>query len=119
MTALVVAPGQRADMYEHRGLTVFRLPVTEGIGDIRELYGEGDSRAAASFAAILDDETPDVVHLHAFTRGASLRLVQEAKGRGIPVVFSYHTPTVSCQRGTLLKWGQDPCDGRLDVRACS
>jgi hypothetical protein len=27
--------------------------------------------------------------------------VREAKQRRIGVIFTYHTPTVSCQRGTL------------------
>jgi len=83
------------------------------------MYGDGDAQAAAAFAGILDDAAPDVVHVHAFTRGASLRLVRAAKSRGIPVVFSYHTPTVSCQRGTLLRWGTDVCDGALDVTTCA
>jgi glycosyltransferase involved in cell wall biosynthesis len=48
-----------------------------------------------------------------------LRLVHAAKKRGIPVVFTYHTPTVSCQRGTLLLWGEDFCDGKLDVIRCA
>ncbi len=119
MTAIVAAPGRRDDAYAHHGLSVFRFQVTEQVDDIRELYGEGDPHAAASFARILDAETPDVVHLHAFTRGVSLRLVREAKRRGIPVIFSYHTPTASCQRGTLLRWGTEVCDGTLDVRTCS
>ena len=89
------------------------------MNDPRELYGDGDPRAAAAFARILDEERPDVVHLHAFTCAVSLRLVREAKRRDIPVVFSYHTPTVSCQRGTLLRWGSEICDGVLDIRACA
>ena len=35
------------------------------------------------------------------------------------VVFTYHTPTISCVRGTLLRWGTDLCDGRMDLRQCS
>ncbi len=34
-------------------------------------------------------------------------------------MFSYHTPTVSCQRGTLLRWGSEVCDGVLDVHTCA
>jgi glycosyltransferase involved in cell wall biosynthesis len=45
--------------------------------------------------------------------------VRAAKSRGVPVVFTYHTPTVSCQRGTLLLWGQSFCDGKLDVKRCA
>ncbi len=116
---VVAAPGNRDDTYWHGGLAVRRFAVSEHAGDLRELYGEGDRQAAQAFGRILDEERPDLVHLHAFTRGVSMRLVRESKSRDIPVVFSYHTPTVSCQRGTLLRWGTKVCDGLLDVRTCA
>ncbi len=105
--------------YEHEGLRVRRFAVKEEVGDLRELYDEGDVEAAYHFAKILDEEQPDIVHLHAFTRGVSLRLVREARLRDIKTVFTYHTPTVSCLRGTLLRWGSEVCDGKLDVRTCT
>ncbi len=117
--AVIAAPGRRQETYRHCGLAVRRFPVAEEVRDIRELYGEGDALAAAGFATILERERPDLVHLHAFTRGVSLRLVREAKRRRIPLIFTFHTPTVSCQRGTLLRWGSDVCDGRLDPAVCS
>jgi glycosyltransferase involved in cell wall biosynthesis len=119
LDAVVAAPGAAESRYTHESLPVRRFPVAEPVQDIRELYGDGDTVAANAFGRILDAEGPQVVHLHAFTRGVSLRLVREAKRRGISVVFSYHTPTVSCQRGTLLRWGAEICDGRLEVRRCS
>lgn len=119
ITAVVAAPGQREDFYSYRGINVRRFSVSERVQNIRELYGDGDEQAAKSFARVLEDEAPDLVHLHALTRGVSIRLVREAKRRETPVVFSYHTPTVSCQRGTLLRWGTDLCDGTLAVRTCS
>ena len=119
LSVVVAAPGSQSCRYEHRGLEVRRFAVPDRIDDLRELYGEGDAAAARELGKILDDECPDIVHLHAFTRGVSLRLMREAKARGIGVVFTYHTPTVSCQRGTLLRWGRDVCDGTLDRAACS
>jgi glycosyltransferase involved in cell wall biosynthesis len=117
--ALVAAPGPRSDHYEHDGLPVRRFGVQPSVRDIQELYGHGDAQAAGTFGRILDEERPNIVHLHAITRAVSLRLVREAAARGIGVVFTYHTPTVSCQRGTLMRWGREVCDGRLDRRACS
>jgi glycosyltransferase involved in cell wall biosynthesis len=116
---IVAAPSQQEMAYRHGDLLVRRFPVSDPIDDLRTLYGDGDRLAADGFARILDAESPDVVHLHAFTPAVSLRLVRDAKSRGIPVVFSYHTPTVSCQRGTLLRWGVAVCDGALDVRTCT
>jgi len=119
MEPAVAAPGGRQDSYAWGGLRVLRFPVSKTVSDVREMYGEGDAAAAEAFAGILESERPDLVHVHAFTRGVSLRLVRTAKRAGLPVIFSYHTPTVSCQRGTLLKWGSEVCDGTLDVGACS
>lgn len=116
---VVAAPGKINEEYSYDGLRVRRFAVSQQVEELRELYGEGDPRAAEAFGRILDDEGADLVHLHALTRGASLRLVREVKQRGLPVVFSYHTPTVSCQRGTLLRWGTEVCDGVLDVAECT
>ncbi len=115
----IVAPGDKDDIYRYKSLRVRRFAVSRSISDLQELYGEGDRLAAERFARILEEEQPDLVHLHAFTRGVSLRLVRAARERDIPVVFTYHTPTVSCQRGTLMRWGSEVCDGVLDVQQCA
>lgn len=118
---LVTAPTEEniSLAYSHNGIKVRRFPVSKDVADLSELYGEGNIQAAKAFGEILDEEKPDLVHLHAFTRGASLRLVREAKKRDIPVVFTYHTPTVSCQRGALMRWGKEVCDGILDLDTCT
>jgi glycosyltransferase involved in cell wall biosynthesis len=120
--SLILAPSNVCadETYEHNGLRVRRFrssPRSKHL--LRELYGEGDPDAAAAFAQILDDERPDAIHIHAFTRAVSGLLVRAAKQRGLPVFFTYHTPTVSCQRGTLMLWGNEICDGVLQVRRCT
>ncbi len=120
--SIIAAPGNVDfdETYEHEGLRVCRFPVSrESSRMLSELYGTGDPEAARHFGHILDQEKPDVVHLHAFTRGVSLLLAQEVKRRRIKLVFTYHTPTVSCQRGTLLRYGSEVCDGALDRRLCT
>lgn len=118
MQVLIAAPGESGTRYTHEGLPVRRFAVSSAL-DLTDLYGQGDRKAAEGFSRILDEECPDAVHLHAFTAGVSLRLVREVKQRGIPVVFTYHTPTVSCQRGTLMRWGNEVCDGRLILDLCA
>lgn len=119
LTPVIAAPGRRTERYAVEGLAVHRFGVGDGVTDVREMYGPGDAAAAREFGRILDDEAPDVLHLHALTRGASSLLVRGASRRGIPSVFTYHTPTVSCPRGTLLRWGQRPCDGRVEGIRCA
>jgi glycosyltransferase involved in cell wall biosynthesis len=119
---IILAPSSNNEnqSYDYKGLHVrrYRLsPTSENM--LGELYGAGDSAAAVEFGRILDQERPDAVHLHALTRGVSLLTVRAAKERGIPVFFTYHTPTVSCQRGTMMIWGREICDGFVNVQRCT
>lgn len=114
----VAAPGDADASYRHEDMPVWRFAPSP-VRDLRDLYGDGNPDAAEAVGRILDEYRPDVVHLHALTRATSVRLVEQVKARRIPVVFNYHTPTVSCPRGSLLRWGVEICDGRLDLSLCT
>ena len=116
--SVVAAPGAADDRHEHDGIRVRRFRHAADDVSLESLYG-GDARAAEAFDEILHDEAPDLVHQHAWSPACSIALVQRAKARGLPVVFTYHTPAVSCPRGTLLRRGTEPCDGRLDAHECA
>jgi glycosyltransferase involved in cell wall biosynthesis len=118
MHVVVAAPGPKNAAYVLDGLEVRRFATAPHVG-LTTLYGAGDSVASGEFARVLDDEKPDIVHLHALTSAVSIRLVDEARRHGAGVVFTYHTPTVSCQRGTLLWRGREVCDGALRVQRCA
>lgn len=100
-------------------LKVWRFKCNEKPGDLREIYGEGDPVAVESFKKVLDAERPDIVHFHAWSPAVSILLVREVKHRGIRMVQTYHTPTLSCPRGTLMRWGKIVCDGDLAKRPCA
>jgi glycosyltransferase involved in cell wall biosynthesis len=117
--AIVAAPATQDADYTYQGLSVRRFAASDRLSDVSQLYGGSDQDAARRFGRILDRDRPDIFHMHAFTRACSVGLVREAKARNIPVVFTYHTPTVSCQRGTLLEFGAEPCDGRVEVARCA
>src|SRR5262249_32773679 len=68
--------------------------------------------------AILRKRRPRIVHLHARTSAVSERLIDAAHDAGAAVVFTYHTPTVSCTRGTMMLFGQQPCDGIIEPKRC-
>ena len=117
----VVAAAVRAPVparYDHDGTPVYRFGLGEP-EDLADLYGEGNERAARSIADIVAGVDADVLHLHAFTRAASVRAARAAKRAGARVVFTYHTPTASCVRGTLLRDGHEPCDGALIAQRCA
>jgi glycosyltransferase involved in cell wall biosynthesis len=115
--AAVAAPAQQTRRYTVDGLPVYRFQT--GAPNLRDLYGEGDASAAEAFSHILDVAAPDVVHLHAYTSAVSLRLLRATHNKGLPVVFTYHTPTVTCARGTLLRYGREICDGGLETQKCA
>ncbi len=114
----IAAPGEHDQQYTHGDFDVYRYKTSPCISP-EQMYGDGDPVAAAGFGRVLDIVKPDVVNFHAFTSGVSLLAAQEAKRRNIPVVLTYHTPTVSCPRGTLLELGTAVCDGRLDTSRCT
>jgi glycosyltransferase involved in cell wall biosynthesis len=114
----IAAPAERNQSYFHDGLSVHRFGIS-GTLNLRQIYGQGDPTAAANFQEILDRVQPDVLHLHAFTSAVSAPMAQLARSRRIPVVFTYHTPTVTCGRGTMLEWGNRPCDGEMRVSRCA
>ena len=119
VACVVAAPDRRDRTYQHEGTRVRRFGVNQqGVG-VDTLYGEGDPVAAEAFERILDSERPHVVHQHALTSACSVRIARAARLRGIPVVFTYHTPTVTCHRGTLLEGGTTPCDGWLNRSRCT
>jgi glycosyltransferase involved in cell wall biosynthesis len=114
--SVIAAPGG-SSRYEHRGSPVFRFSTSDGL-TLEELYGMGDPLAAQELASILEEQQPDVVHLHAYTSAVGIRSVAACHARGIPVVFTFHTPSVTCGRGSLMKWGRTACSGVLDPAEC-
>jgi glycosyltransferase involved in cell wall biosynthesis len=84
-----------------------------------ELYRGALGEEPIGFAALLADWQPDLVHFHALTLGAGLDHARCARRAGIPYLVTYHTPTFSCRKGTLLRWGRQICDGVIEPGRCS
>jgi glycosyltransferase involved in cell wall biosynthesis len=116
--SVVVAPGRADETHLIDGVRVRRFAYA-GKAAIEDIYGMGDPRAAEAFQRILAEEAPDLVHQHALTPACSVEVAEQVKAFGRPLVFTYHTPTASCVRGTLLRWGREVCDGRLEAGTCS
>lgn len=116
---VIAAPGpfDRIDLID--GIKVRRFACEPDRQTLETLYGAGDPIATASFERVLIDERPDVVHQHALSPACSIELVRCATRHGVPVVFTVHTPSVFCQRGTLLRWGKAVCDAAWSPEACT
>ncbi len=100
------------------GVTTHRLPCPEQM-PAEILYGEGEPASAQAFARLLEERRPEVVHFHAFTPVVSRLWMLAAKMRGVSCVYTFHTPTLICARGTLLLRGRVPCDGEMKPLRCA
>jgi glycosyltransferase involved in cell wall biosynthesis len=114
----VAAPGVEPSEYVNDGLPVYRF-ATDRRRRLELAYGFPDEIAAEGFRVILRKTRPRIVHLHARTSAISERLVDAAHDAGAAVVFTYHTPTVTCTRGTMMLFGQQPCDGFIEPKRCT
>lgn len=118
VTNIIAAPGAANSSYIHNGVAVRRYATSTAL-DLRAQYGHGDPLAATNFGRILDTVQPDAVHLHAYSSAVSLALLREIHARGLPSLFTYHTPAVTCLRGNLLRWGREVCCGELNASPCT
>lgn len=117
--SVVAAPGAAAATYEHEDTVVVRYVVADPV-DRGELQDAAASPSAISaLAGIVASVRPDVLHFHAYTRGIPPEVGEAARSAGVPVIVTYHTPTVTCARGTLLRNGEVYCDGALFVTRCA
>lgn len=113
----LAAPSPVSDSYTRGGLDVYRFVTTCDGSAAAE--GVPDAVASLDFEKILRHVDPDIVHLHARTSAVSELLIDVAKRAGKRVVLTYHSPTVSCIRGTMLLNGSAPCDGLMKVKRCT
>ena len=107
-----VQPGAASRTLESEGVRIVTLPGTPM---------RVDAPLAAFGAAaekLLAEEQPDVLHFHTFSL-TEAALAQLAQARGIPYVFTYHSPAWTCRRETMLLYGQEPCDGEVRAWRCS
>ena len=114
----IAAPGERTARYLQNGLPVHRFEIDRRAG-FAAAYGAPDMIAANNFRAIVEEIAPAIVHLHAHTSAVSACLVDVAHDMGAKVVFTYHTPTASCARGTMMLFGAAACDGAVERRRCT
>lgn len=115
---VIVAPGEVEESADKDGVSVRRVKHDPQMTQAM-MYGEGDEMSALDFERVLDAEKPDLVHFHAYSPAVSVRWLDAARARGIPCVYTYHTPTLSCARGTLMRWGLVPCDGKMIPLRCA
>jgi glycosyltransferase involved in cell wall biosynthesis len=116
---VVLAPrdGREEARYLIDQAEVLRYPVYEAGGD------HGRERAARHggferFEALLEASGADVLHLHSIGYGCGVEHLKHARERGLKTVTTVHVPGAVCLRGTMMRLGQDACDGVIEHARC-
>jgi glycosyltransferase involved in cell wall biosynthesis len=112
---LIAAPealGQAERTYDEGGFQVYRYPIP-----VRVTRDEAQGRVAVRGAERLHDwlrrAQPDVVHMHTFVTGLGLAELKVARSLRARVIATTHSASLgfTCQRGTMMRWGKELCDG--------
>ena len=116
-SAIAYASAAEPGKYSWEGASVHRMQLPAP-ATLDELYGDQPSSVDA-YLRVAEEVRPDVVHIHAYTPSLNGAVARALKAAGFPITTTYHTPTVTCQRGTLLLFGNTVCDGVMLVDRCS
>ena len=112
----IAAPGARNEHYQVSGIDVYRIAANLTTA---QLYGEENSDATARWVEVLTLAAPRILHIHARTPMLNSHVLRHARRLGIKVIYTVHTPTSFCHRGTMLEFGMKPCNGFVSLDRCT
>ncbi len=119
----VAAPdpaGHDPRTYTHGGALVFRYPIPAA-PTRAEARHRVPARGTEHLRTWMADWRPDLVHVHTFVTGVGPHEIRAAREAGARVVCTTHSGALGflCARGTLLRWGRQPCDGAAGPMKCA
>jgi glycosyltransferase involved in cell wall biosynthesis len=118
--SVVAAPilGSVPRKYEYEGTSVFRYPVGEQ-RTIRQIRGLARHDFFSVFEDWLRMQKCNVYHQHTWNPGCGFFHLKCAKQLLLPTALTMHLASNVCIRGTMMRFGKEPCDGRISVGTCS
>jgi glycosyltransferase involved in cell wall biosynthesis len=119
----IAAPDPDTDdvrTYDHEDIPVFRYPIPSR-PTRQEVQQEVPVRGTGRFHEWLRHRKPDVFHCHSLVTGLGIAEIELAREMGAKVVVTCHTPGLGyiCQRGTMMHWGEELCDGLAAPGKCA
>ena len=111
--APAVADGCKQDGVSVRSYSVNPNPTPA------ELRGWAPDAGFKRFLEILADEKADIYHQHSWSRELGAAHLRAAREFGIPTVLTVHVPNNICIRGSMMRYGKQVCDGRIDTFTCA
>jgi len=106
--------------YSHEGVSVYGYPIDENA--TRDSYlGLESPSGTERFHSWIRNQDPDIFHAHGLTAGLHLPELRVARDQGAKVIVTSHLPklALTCQRGTLMRWGEKLCDGVTEPVKCA
>jgi glycosyltransferase involved in cell wall biosynthesis len=117
-TVLVPRHAARSTGYEHAGTLVETYQFNSLPAD--QATAERDPRLGlGAFQARVAAHKGAVYHQHSWTPACGPHHLRAAHELGLRTVLTIHLAGYTCMRGTLLRFGAHPCDGRVEERACA
>jgi glycosyltransferase involved in cell wall biosynthesis len=115
----IIAPlwPESADGYELDSTVVRTYPVNPAPSRA-ELRSGAPHQGFERFRQLLAEERPDIYHQHSWSRGLGGAHLRAAREAGLKTVLTVHTPNNICLRGTMMRFGEEACDGRIDPPLC-
>lgn len=96
--------------YRHAGHTVATYPGRAVTGAARP--------GLDAFRRLLEANPAEIYHQHSWTGDCGPGHLETARALGFRTVLTVHVPGVTCLRGTMLRFGTEPCDGWVEARRC-
>ena len=112
------ATGIQAADYVADGVAVHRYPFSDE-ADLAATRGERPYRNFDAFVGWLERQPRGIYHQHSWTTSCGLRHIEAAKALGFKTVLTVHVPAYICLRGTMMEFGDKPCDGRVEAVRCA
>jgi glycosyltransferase involved in cell wall biosynthesis len=116
-TVLVPRPQNADDTYVQAGtqVTTYRVNETPVPAEMKDGKPHLDFD---QFRAHLLKHRTAIYHQHSWTRGCGPHHLRAARDLGFRTVLTVHVPGNICLRGTMLRFGEGPCDGRVEETGC-
>lgn len=118
---VIAAPSKddKEKSYVWNGIPVYRFPIKSKDLTLEEIRGDVPPSGLDRFAAWLKEQKPDIYHQHSCTYGCDHFNLRIAKSLGCKVVETVHVPGLICCRGTMMLFGENACDGKIDLSRCA
>lgn len=116
-TVIVPRHADAPEQYQHDGTLVRTYPVND-VPSREELQGNVPHQGFAQFRALVEEEPDVIYHQHSWTRGCGLDHLRCAHSLGLRTIVTVHVPSSICMRGTMMRYGEVPCDGGVEATKC-